>query len=128
MDFKDPVILQGLAIDMVLNEVRRERERQEQLVKAGKFLWTCASNVAPIPMRYPSPVNFVDREITNAEKLAVLAEEFGEVSKEVVEEIIHNDRGDADNAKIDRSRLRRELVQVAAVCVAWCEALDKREP
>ena len=48
--------------------------------------------------------------ITDLCKLAVLAEEFGEVSR----------------ANLDRNRsaLRTELVHVAAVAVAWLECLE----
>lgn len=42
--------------------------------------------------------------------LAILAEEFGEVAKDVVER---------------RPGLRTELIQTAAVCVAWIECLDR---
>lgn len=44
--------------------------------------------------------------------LAILTEEVGEVAKEVV---------DAESV----GRLRAEIVQVAAVAVAWLEALDR---
>lgn len=51
--------------------------------------------------------------------LAILTEELGEVAREVVEELA-----------IPRSRgyqIREELVQVAAVAVAWLEAIDRRQ-
>lgn len=49
--------------------------------------------------------------------LAILGEEFGEVAKEVFEE---------DHLlRSRRSELREELVQVAAVAIAWIEALDR---
>lgn len=76
----------------VLVEVVRERKRQEALKAAGKFPWTCA-DAAPASM-----------------KLAVLAEEFGEVARAVCEK--------------DYKNLREELVQTAAVCLAWLEALE----
>lgn len=41
-------------------------------------------------------------------KLAILAEEFGEVANAILEQ--------------DKANLREELVQVAAVCVAWLES------
>lgn len=107
-----------LRTDHVLNEVRSERQRQDRLKASGKFLWTCADNEA---LR-----NKLERAITNAEKLAVLAEEFGEAACEVTEEIIGRDRGDVTHADKSVERLRKELVQVAAVCVAWVEAIDKR--
>jgi hypothetical protein len=31
-------------------------------------------------------------------------------------------------AEVDPAKLRAELVQVAAVAVAWCEAIDRRTP
>jgi hypothetical protein len=105
-------------ISTVLDEVASERMRQEQLKASGKFLWTCADNVA---LRQK-----VERAITEPEKLAVLGEEFGEVSKEVVEEIIANDRLEPAKAAASRSKLRKELLEVAACCVAWVESLDAR--
>ena len=81
--------------------VYRERGRQEDLCAAGKFPHTCASRDG----------------LTNPQKLAVLAEEFGEVAKHVTEEVISADR-------LNREKLRAELIQVAAVAVAWSEALS----
>lgn len=46
-------------------------------------------------------------------KAAVLSEECGEVSRAVLER--------------DREELRRELIQVAAVAVAWLEYIDAEE-
>lgn len=105
-------------ISTVLDEVADERMRQEQLKASGKFLWTCADNVA-LRQR-------VERAITEPEKLAVLGEEFGEVCKEVVEEIIASDRHLPSFEAEARSKLRKELLEVAAVCVAWVESLDAR--
>lgn len=84
----------------IFNEVMGERIIQEELCRMGKIPWTCAGNSS------------------NPEKLVVLAEEFGEVSKEVCEQL---------NGKYDPFNLRAELIQVAAVCVAWIEALDEEE-
>lgn len=44
--------------------IRDERFRQEQLKESGRFKFTCA-----------------DKEISDFEKLAILAEEFGEVAE-----------------------------------------------
>ena len=44
---------------------------------------------------------------------AILGEEVGEVSRVLLEDL-------------DAKRLRAELVQVAAVAVAWVETIDKR--
>ena len=88
--------------------IYRERGRQEELKAQGRFAYTCA-----------------DPEMTHPERLAVLGEEFGEACHEVNEGI---GAGRAVNTK----KLRKELIQVAAVCVGWIEALDadiaKHEP
>jgi len=42
--------------------------------------------------------------------LTILAEEFGEVARAICE---------------SRENLREELIQVAAVCLAWVEGLEK---
>lgn len=81
----------------VWDDVTNERYRQEKLRLSGKFSDTLASH-----------------HIASAEKLAVLAEEFGEVAREVCE------LGSYEN-------MRKELVQVAACCVAWCEAIDEQQ-
>lgn len=49
-----------------------------------------------------------DPTIADAYKLAVITEEVGEVAK----------------AMLEGTNLREELIQVAAVAVAWAEALD----
>jgi NTP pyrophosphatase (non-canonical NTP hydrolase) len=88
----------------VLDYVNAERKRQEQLKLEGRFTHTCADN-----------------ELTPSEKVAVLAEEFGEVAHEVTESI-------GNHAELDRAALRKELIQVAAVAVAWVECLDREDP
>lgn len=105
-------------ISKVLDEVASERMRQEQLKATGKFLWTCADNEA---FRQK-----VLAAVTEPEKLAVLGEEFGEVCKEVVEEVIATDRMSPSRAFECRLKLRKELLEVAACCVAWVESLDAR--
>jgi NTP pyrophosphatase (non-canonical NTP hydrolase) len=87
-------------ISDILSEVLNERERQDVLKAEGKFKKTCADGMS------------------NAERLAVLAEEFGEVAREVCEQI---------EGFTDWYKMRTELIQVAAVCVAWVEGLDKQK-
>jgi hypothetical protein len=86
-----------------LRAVWHERERQELKCAAMRdegLNWrTCADPAMP-----------------DLDKLAVLAEEFGDVARELCEAI-------ATGAAPDPN-LRRELVQVAAVAVAWIEALS----
>jgi NTP pyrophosphatase (non-canonical NTP hydrolase) len=91
-------------VDHVLNEVLAtvadERDRQEEMKAQGKFRYTCA-----------------DHEMTHADCLAVLTEEVGEVARAVLNiNRLTSDRGDV-------TALREELVQVAAVAVAWVEGL-----
>jgi hypothetical protein len=90
----------------ILDDVAQERRRQEHLRAAGKFRFTCADthDVLGNPVTYP-------------EALAVLAEEFGEVSREIAEFVIAPDR-------LSREQLRAELVQLAAVAVGLVERID----
>jgi NTP pyrophosphatase (non-canonical NTP hydrolase) len=94
----------------VLEDVGVERARQEQRKAEGRFTHTCAN---------PSP-----GAMTNAEKLTVLVEEVGEVAREV---LTQDGRRLARDTIGTREALRMELVQVAAVAVAWVEALDAEE-
>lgn len=104
-----------MAIEEVLRDVGVERLRQEDLRQSGKFLWTCATDGVPL-----------DR------KMSVLSEEVGEVAKEVVDFGIARDKYKEEKLTFPRHhevalllRIRKELVQVAAVCVAWIEAIDR---
>lgn len=54
--------------------------------------------------------------ISNGERLAILAEEFGEVARELCEAFL--------GSYVCGPNLRTELIQVAAVTVAWAEQLD----
>ena len=75
--------------------ILRERMRQEQLRAEGRFAHTAA-----------------DPEMSDTAFLAVLMEEVGEVARAI---------NDGEGAK----RLKDELVQVAAVCVARLELLAR---
>jgi NTP pyrophosphatase (non-canonical NTP hydrolase) len=81
----------------IYQAVELERLRQETLLNLGKFKWTCA-----------------DSEVGAALKLAVLVEEVGEAGRATLGE---------SGAVGDGGNLREELVQVAAVAVAWLESL-----
>lgn len=87
----------------VLDLVESERRRQEAKCEAkrGEGLeWkTCADPAMP-----------------DGDKLAVLTEELGEVARELCD-------ARADHRE-PTANLRVELVQVAAVAVAWIEALS----
>jgi hypothetical protein len=53
---------------------------------------------------------------------AILGEEVGEACQEVLTEVWGKENGGG------HGDLREELVQVAAVAVAWIEAIDRRNP
>ncbi len=84
----------------VLDLVATERGRQLFLKSQGKFAYTCS-----------------DKEMTHFEALTVLAEEVGEAAHEVNEGI--------GGRYIDKRRLLKELIQVAAVAVAWSEKVKQ---
>jgi hypothetical protein len=103
--------------DQIIHAIVAERLRQEKLKAQGKFTFTCADSAVPY-----------------TENLAVLAEEFGEVAKEVTEHIITQKKYARDeNLKMMpphreeyfRQNMIKELIQVAAICVAWCERLER---
>ena len=85
-------------VDGFSDQVFTERLRQEHLRAAGKFKTDCSAVDSP-----------------SAENLAVLAEEFGEVAKEVCEYL---------SSGVMSPNLEKELVQVAAVACAWWEGLQ----
>jgi hypothetical protein len=90
----------------------RRHERQERLRESGKFLHTCAS---------PDFATF-----THFGRVAVLGEEFGEVCRAALDvEKIAEGRYDTGAAA---SKLRKELIEVAAVAIAYIEALDSVAP
>lgn len=86
-------------------DILTEREHQEALKIAGKFRYTCA-----------------DVEMVDTSRACVLTEETGEVCRAVLS--IFGLTKDTPE-KASYFHLRRELVQVAAVAVAWIEGLDK---
>lgn len=88
---------------IIYHLIETERLRQEFLKQDGRFQFTCA-----------------DVEMANGDRLAVLMEEVGETAQAVLElSLISHDRHD--------TTLRKEIVQVAAVCVAWLEGLDNED-
>lgn len=92
--------------EVVLEQIRKERLRQEQLKAAGKFKHTAA-----------------DVECPDLDRLAALMEEVGEAATASMEE-----RRTATPREAGKpSDLRKELIQVAAVACAWVESIDIRE-
>ena len=90
-----------MSLVVVMDEVHTEIDRQDDLARAGKFGGT---HVMPGG--------------TDLERLAVLAEEFGEASIEVC-------KGIEVGKQVRRPGLRDELIQTAAVCLAWVAAIDE---
>lgn len=84
-----------------IRAVKGELNRQVDLKAKGRFKYT------------PK-----DHEIDDWEKLAMLAEEIGEVARAVLanSELVQEEPS--------AEHLREELVQVAAVAVAWIECLE----
>lgn len=78
-----------------LADIINERWRQFNLINSKPDRWDCA-----------------DPEVSSDRKLAILVEEVGEVAKAMIEGERPED-------------LRTELIHVAAVAVAWSEALPR---
>lgn len=104
MGLYDPDLAVGSVLERALSLVGSERMRQEALKAQGRFEYTCA-----------------DSGMSDAEKMTVLIEEVGEVAREV---LTQDGRRLARDTVGTRDALRAELVQVAAVAVAWIEALS----
>lgn len=86
----------------VMTRIWLERLRQKQLIRDAKIKFDCSS-----------PIVGDDR------KLRVLTEELGEVARAI-------DRVEAPSVPTlekAKEHLREELTQVAAVTIAWLEAL-----
>ena len=83
--------------------VETERQHQDVMKAGGRFEFTCA-----------------DDGLSDAEKCAILMEEVGEVAQEV---LTQEHRRLARDTWGTPEALCHELIQVAAVAVAWVEAL-----
>ena len=89
----------------IYSDIRNERQKQEGYKAAGRFAHTCA-----------------DPELSDMDCLAILIEEVGEAATA----ILHKQKiGSVTDPEQD---LRKELIQVAAVAVAWIERLDRHAP
>lgn len=85
--------------ESVLAAVRAERVRQEELKAAGRFKHTAADNIDPMI------------------KFGMLGEEYGEVARESLAVL------GLVQEEADPEKLYKELIQVAAIAVAWAESL-----
>lgn len=111
-----------LKTDAILHLVRLERLRQNALVESGQLPFNCSDPMPTIGdshamLGISGVIDLTQQGVANAIKLAVLTEEVGEVAKEVYTSAVF----DSDEDTI--AKLRTELVQVAAVAVAWAESL-----
>lgn len=78
------------------------RTRKVLAISAGKLTFACDSPIA-----------------SDHRKMSALTEEVGEVAKECLDSEVRDKKAQA------RIRLRTELTQVAAVAIAWLEALEQ---
>ena len=102
MALYDPDLAVGTKLERALTLVGSERMRQEHLKATGRFTYTLA-----------------DAGMTDMERAACIMEEVGEVARNVLRRAGLVTDGDEDDAA-----LRKELSQIAALAVAWMEALS----
>lgn len=95
------IIGPDVLVNRALTLVAAERNRQHELKANGRFRYT------------PS-----DHDLTNVARLAMLSEEIGEVARECL-----SLAGLVSDGNHSGRALRKELVQVAAIAVAWIEIL-----
>jgi NTP pyrophosphatase (non-canonical NTP hydrolase) len=93
-------------LNLVLADIEIERERQEQLKARGRFDHTC-----------------FDPELTLTERFTILAEEVGEVAREV---LTNDGKRLARDTEGTNQALYKELCQVAAIAAAWMEGMHAR--
>ncbi len=101
MSVYDPDFEVGTRLERALTIVGRERKRQLLLQAEGRFTFTLS-----------------DDEMTDFERLACIVEEVGEVGRNVLRRAGLATDGDEADAS-----MRKELSQIAALCVAWMERL-----
>jgi hypothetical protein len=90
----------------VLEQIWMERMRQRALIREGRIGFDCACP-----------------DVCDDKKLRVLTEELGEVAQAI--DCLERPQHHAATVKQLRNGLKDELVQVAAVAVAWLEALEE---
>lgn len=95
--------VKGSTIADLVESTFAERRRQDELLRAGKIFFNCASPIAD-----------------NRRKFRVLLEEIGEVA-EAIDKIECASRHERANAE---HHLKKELTQVLAVIIAWLESLQ----
>jgi hypothetical protein len=88
----------------VMQQVLLERHNQDEMRDKGRFRYTCA-----------------DDGLSDGDRLAILTEELGEVARAMQGQ--EHRRLSLHEPVTSPSELRRELVQVAAIAIAWAERL-----
>lgn len=100
----DPELEVGTKLESILIAIGSERKRQDLLKSWGRFLYTAADD-GPL----------------DSDRVMWIAEELGEVAKEVSSQPDYN-RGALSLGSVGtRANLRKEIIQVAAICAAWLE-------
>jgi NTP pyrophosphatase (non-canonical NTP hydrolase) len=90
------------AMNDIFTDIRRERKRQQHLKDVGKFKFAFSDT----------------NGYSSAEKAVILLEEVGEIAEHIATEVEGRD-------PINKREMKKELIQVAALAVAWCESLTR---
>lgn len=90
---------------IAVNEVLKERDRQEFLKAEGRFQYTCA-----------------DHALSIEDAAIVLGEEFGELCRAILElkRLVHDGKTSL-NYEEREAQVRMEAIQLTAVGLAICE-------
>lgn len=107
----------------IFNDIEEERERQDK--KFGEQNWPDLDPVLVETRRGPSR-HADDLEIPTAIRAKQLVG-FAAARKELCwGKILVEEVAEAVEAAANKTNLREELIQVAAVAVAWIEAIERR--
>lgn len=98
--------MNGAQFGLIMSEILQERARQNVLKDEGRFDHTLD-----------------DKALSNGDRLACVDEEIGEVAREILElrRLVHDRPRHEQPGASERDKLRKELIQVAALVVAWLE-------
>lgn len=105
-------MLNTAKLQRVFHRILVERQRQETLRDQGRFRFTCADEAG----------------LTPSQKFVVLGEEMGEVARVLLN--LHELATDFCIGAIRpprlilNTKLRKELIEVAAVTCAWLESME----
>lgn len=96
----------SLPTRLAIDELIKERLRQDQLKAEGRFKWTCA-----------------DLEMSETDCAVVLMEEVGELCRAILEyqNLTFDRLADHVEGKVGKEKIMEEATQVAAVSLAIME-------